>query len=374
MNPLRRRVDALLWALRSLVLTTCSLLLVVFSVTSLLLVAVWIGVPLTIEFGKLTRRAASYRRRLVGVDESPYLRVEGHLLAQFAGTVRDPAFRRDLRWLLVDGVLGLALAIVGVVETLLDLLLWWLPVGLANRAHARLDVALLSVSAKSRLALRVQELTESRAETLDSSAAELRRIERDLHDGAQARLVSLGMSLALAEELLARDPDTARTLLAEARTSSSDALAELRDLVRGIHPPVLADRGLAGALEALALTSAVPVVLAVDLPGRLPAPVESAAYFAVAELVTNAAKHAGAGRVEVTVAVTGDRLTARVADDGRGGADAAKGTGLRGIARRLSAFDGTLDVTSPSGGPTEIVMVLPCASSSPKTSPSSATG
>jgi signal transduction histidine kinase len=182
------------------------------------------------------------------------------------------------------------------------------------------------------------------------------------------------MSLAMAEQELARNPESARTLLTEARTASSDALAELRDLVRGIHPPVLADRGLVGAVQALALAASMPVEVRAELEGRLPAPVESAAYFAVAEALTNVIKHANAQHAWIALTREGDLLSATVHDDGIGGADPAKGTGLRGLERRLAAFDGTLTVTSPPGGPTELVMVLPCASSLPKTSPSSATG
>jgi signal transduction histidine kinase len=222
--------------------------------------------------------------------------------------------------------------------------------------------------------MRVQQLTESRAETVDTQAAELRRIERDLHDGAQARLVALGMSLAMAEDELDRDPAGARALLAEARGASSAALEELRDLVRGIHPPVLADRGLIGAAQALALAAPLQVTVSAEVPDDLPAPVESAAYFVVAEALTNVVKHAGARHAEVTLTQAEDRLTIVVRDDGSGGADPALGTGLRGIARRLSAFDGTLTVSSPAGGPTALVMVLPCASSSPKILPSSGTG
>jgi signal transduction histidine kinase len=258
---------------------------------------------------------------------------------------------------------------VGIVEAVLDLIFWWLPPGLSLRLHAALNRALLCVSVKSRLAQRVEQLAESRAETVDTQAAELRRIERDLHDGAQARLVALGMSLAMAEQQLERDPDGARALLTEARTASSDALAELRDLVRGIHPPVLADRGLDGAVRALALAAPLAVEVEVTVPQRLPAPVESAAYFAVAEALTNVAKHAHAQHAWVRVSAAGDELTLTVRDDGRGGADPGRGTGLRGIGRRLGAFDGTLAVESPEGGPTTLVMVLPCASSSPKTSP-----
>jgi signal transduction histidine kinase len=240
--------------------------------------------------------------------------------------------------------------------------------------HAGIGRSLLSVSEKSRLALRVEELTESRAETVDTQAAELRRIERDLHDGAQARLVALGMSLAMAEQQLERDPEGARALLSEARSASSDALAELRDLVRGIHPPVLADRGLDGAVQALALAAPMPVEVVIELPERLPAPLESAAYFAVAEALTNVVKHAHAQHAWIRLEQVGEQLTISVRDDGLGGASPGGGSGLRGIERRLSAFDGTLTVESPSGGPTEVVMVLPCVSSSPKTSPSSGTG
>jgi signal transduction histidine kinase len=230
---------------------------------------------------------------------------------------------------------------------------------------------LLSVSEKSRLAQRVEQLAESRAETVDTQSAELRRIERDLHDGAQARLVALGMSLAMAEQAIANDPDGARALLSEARTASSNALTELRDLVRGIHPPVLADRGLVGAVQALALAAPLPVEVSAEIDGRLPAPVESAAYFAVAEALTNVIKHARAEHAWISLRHDGDLLTARIKDDGAGGADPTGGTGLRGIERRLSAFDGTVAVKSPSGGPTELAMVLPCGSSSPKILPSS---
>jgi signal transduction histidine kinase len=181
------------------------------------------------------------------------------------------------------------------------------------------------------------------------------------------------MSLAMAEQQLERDPEGARALLTEARTASSNALAELRDLVRGIHPPVLADRGLEGAVQALALAVPMPVDVSVQLAGRLPAPLESAAYFAVAEALTNIVKHAHAHHAYISLSSTDDLLRIAVDDDGVGGAQPGRGTGLRGIERRLAAFDGTLSLESPSGGPTRLVMVLPCVSSSPKTSPSSGT-
>ena len=199
---------------------------------------------------------------------------------------------------------------------------------------------------------------ESRSETLDHQAAEIRRIERDLHDGAQARIAAVGMNVGLAEKLIATDPEAATALLKEARETTVGALDDLRSVVRGIHPPTLADRGLPGAIEALVLPIPIPVAVSVQVP-RLPAPIESAAYFAVAECIANVVKHADAGRAWVTAAHDGTRLRLTVGDDGRGGADAV-GTGLSGVRRRLAAFDGTIDVDSPVGGPTVIRMELPC--------------
>jgi signal transduction histidine kinase len=230
------------------------------------------------------------------------------------------------------------------------------------------------------LARRVEQLTESRAAAVDSQAAELRRIERDLHDGAQARLAAVGMALGLAAQAVRSDPDRAAALLDEARADAGKALAELRDLVRGIHPPVLADRGLVGGLEAAALLCPVPVALDIDLPARPQAPVESALYFATAEALANVGRHSGSTRAWLRARYTSGRFTVLVGDDGRGGADPRRGSGLRGIERRLAAFDGALRITSPPGGPTEITMELPCAlplpvsrPSSPRTTSSSAT-
>lgn len=249
------------------------------------------------------------------------------------------------------------------------LLLWYTTAERLAHLNALVIRSLLAPTAQAQLRARVAQLAASRAETVGTQAGELRRIERDLHDGAQARLVSLGMSLGLAEQLLPDDPQAVQQLLTEARASTSSALAELRDLVRGIHPPVLADRGLDGALQALALANPIPTTVVTRLPGRLPAPVESAAYFAVAEALANAIEHAQARHIQITVeftphpSTTAGLLTMRVSDDGRGGARPDGGTGLRGIARRLAAFDGTLTADSPPGGPTEIRMSLPCASS-----------
>lgn len=232
---------------------------------------------------------------------------------------------------------------------------------------------MLTAPQRERLERRVERLTDTRAEALDTQAAELRRIERDLHDGAQARLVAMGMTLDKAQRLLDADPGAARTLLLEARQNSSHALAELRDLVRGIHPPVLADRGLGDAVRSLALDSVLDVDVDVRLADRVAPPVESAAYFAVSELLTNAAKHSGAQHVGVVLEHSDDILRIEITDDGHGGADPARGTGLLGVQRRLGVFDGTLALRSPRGGPTLVTLEIPCALSSPKTSSSSGT-
>jgi signal transduction histidine kinase len=238
--------------------------------------------------------------------------------------------------------------------------IWFLVGPRVMTAKARADEALLAPTESAALRVRVQQLHESRAVAVDSQASELRRIERDLHDGAQARLVALGMSLGMAEEIIEADPVGARKMIVEARDFTTVALAELRALVRGIHPPLLADRGLDGAIRALALAMSVPVQIDMAIPGRLPAPVESAAYFCVAELLTNVVKHSGASSATVGARFDDGRLVIEVADSGVGGADEARGTGLRGIRRRLSAFDGSVSVDSPSDGPTVVHLEVPC--------------
>ncbi|KJY43068.1 histidine kinase [Streptomyces sp. NRRL B-1568] len=236
------------------------------------------------------------------------------------------------------------------------------------RLHSRWGRLLLSAPRSTELARRVDRLDRTRTQAMDTQAAELRRIERDLHDGAQARLVALGMTLERAVRLLDSDPPTARELLLDVRRTSAQALEDLRGLVRGIHPPVLADRGLGDAVRALALDCFLDVHIEARLPGRLPSPVESAAYFAVSEMLANAVKHSGAREVHIALEYEGALLRITVTDDGRGGADASRGTGLTGVRRRLDTFDGTLALHSPPGGPTTVTMEIPCALSSPKTS------
>ncbi|MEV5593259.1 sensor histidine kinase [Streptomyces sp. NPDC052496] len=229
------------------------------------------------------------------------------------------------------------------------------------RLHARITRSLLAPTAKAEMGLRVAHLARTRTDAVDSSAAEIRRIERDLHDGAQARLLAMGMKLGAAESLLDENPEAVRALLAETRDASLRALEELRDLVRGIHPPVLADRGLVDAVRSLALESRLQVQVTADLLSRPEPAVESAAYFAVCELLTNATKHSGARRVLIDVQYRADVLAVTVTDDGNGGAGLESGSGLPGIQRRLAAFDGTLSISSPAGGPTIVGFRVPCA-------------
>jgi signal transduction histidine kinase len=408
------RVELLGWSLMLLLGSAVAFGLLMLWSLAVGLVPLGGGLPVTLLATVLVRRFADRHRawaeRWGGEPVArPYLPVpEGNWLTRLLAILRDPATWRDWAWLVVDSVAGwftagasflifaagvfyvaypLVFAVTPppVLRTPLGshlhvqtvagsfalvplglacLVLWYVSTVPLARLNALVIRSLLAPTERVRLRARVAQLAASRAETVDTQASELRRIERDLHDGPQARLASLGMSLGLAEQLLAENPQAVAGLLSEARESTSTALVELRDLVRGIHPPVLADRGLDGAVQALALGNPVPTTVSIRIPGRLPAAVESAAYFAVAEALANAIKHANAHRISIFLEYTGEgggRLRIGVSDDGRGGASFEGGTGLRGIERRLSAFDGTMTVDSPVGGPTDVRMSLPCA-------------
>ncbi|NGO69463.1 sensor histidine kinase [Streptomyces boncukensis] len=327
------------------------------------------------------------RRRTEGWSGQPvparYLPLdEGPLRARVRNAVRDPGTYRDLLWLVAHLGCGLVLFYAAMALFPLALLVDGVWCGLARRrpvllpllpglagAQARLSRTLLSPSPRATLlSERVEELTATRAGALVAHGAELRRIERDLHDGTQARLVALAMRIGLARRACDRDPEAVRTLLDDAQDQAEEALADLRHVVRGIHPPVLTDRGLVGAVRALAAGSGLEVSVRAAGPQdgpeddgtRAPAAVEAAAYFVVAEALSNAARHSGARRASVELARTPRLLRVRVRDEGRGGADENGGTGLLGIRRRVAALDGTVALSSPAGGPTALEVELPC--------------
>lgn len=249
--------------------------------------------------------------------------------------------------------------------TLLGILLLfvvpYILVGL-GRGHAWLANALLGVNREAELTARVGQLAESRSRAVDAAVSELQRIERDLHDGAQQRLVKLAMDLGMAREKMKIDPAAAEALIVESHEEAKRAMAEIRDLVRGIYPAVLTDRGLDAAISALAGRAPIPVSVEVNLNERFPLPIEAAAYFVVAEALTNIARHSQAGEAHIIVQRKGDLLHLDVVDNGVGGADVSARGGLSGLADRLAALDGTLTVSSPAGGPTRIHAELPCGS------------
>lgn len=367
-----------------------------------------LGGPAFLGAAWLTRRLATVERHRAGwvLGEpipAPYLPAgSGSIRQRVAAIGAQPATWRDLAWLVLLFPIGLAGGIAGIVIAVVDLAaivapawawavpnphapfpmrplmtttpgrfgltligLLLLPVaGWLLRTLARLTVAvaraLLAPGAHRRLVERATRLAETRARVVDAQAAELRRIERDLHDGAQARIVAAGMTLALAARKL-RGGAAADTDVELARRQLDDALAELRRLVRGIHPPILTDRGLHAALAALAADSPLRVDLRGGQSDRYPAAVESAAYFVVAEGLTNAGKHADAEACRIDLVRTADTISVTLTDDGRGGADPA-GPGLDGLRRRVEALDGTLTLTSPPGGPTILHAEFPCAS------------
>ena len=394
---------------RGLVLAVVSLAglpLLIVSLATVLSMAAGIGVLLAPGSLLAVRRlAASQRRRSLewsGVSIAvPYRPRPVPVTRGLSGRLRccrwllgDPATWRDMLWMLVSAPAGWLLGLTPMFvlsaglwalagDTGTVLFGWWnsspptagyqvvflsmLPLGALGivmgprllKAHAYLASSLLAPT-REELTARAARLAESRSLVVDASAAELRRIERDLHDGAQTSLVAAGLSMGMAEGAVRDDPELALSLLAEARASNRLALSELRALVRGIHPPVLAERGLGRALQALALTLPLPVEVDVSLPGRVQAPVESAAYFAVAEALANVLKHSAANRAWVHVEHEKGRLTVMVGDDGAGGAVSRPGGGLHGIEQRLAAFDGVVALTSPPGGPTLVSMELPC--------------
>ncbi|MFD5218483.1 sensor histidine kinase [Streptomyces tendae] len=310
------------------------------------------------QLGRLERARA---RMLLGVrvdEPSPLpLRSERGFFAELWMSLKDPVGWRTVLYEFIRFPWGVLTFSV----TLTSLFVLWPVLPFIARGLTNVDRAMVRglLSPSDELERRIAELESDRGVVVDTAAADLRRIERDLHDGAQARLVNLAMGLGLAKEKLLEDPDAAAAMVDEAHGEVKLALQELRDLARGIHPAVLTDRGLDAALSSVASRCTVPVRVTVDLAERPAAAIEGIAYFTVSELLQNVSKHSGAGSASVEVWRSSDRLLIQVGDNGRGGASLDGGTGMKGLADRLSAVDGLFVVDSPEGGPTTITAELP---------------
>jgi signal transduction histidine kinase len=363
-----------------------------------------VGLPIAVAFIYLNRLFCNLDRllaRLVldAAIERPYRPLPpGSLLKRALSVITSPAAWRDIAWMVVSFPVALATFIAAVTAWatslgLLTLPIWWryndsddegwindllgrghydpiqllgIPAGIllvfasawlvraCALGQASLAAELLRPTREAELETRVESLTHTRAGAVDAAVTELERVERDLHDGAQARLVALNIDLGLAQQRLAAgDDDAVRTHIAEAREQAQVAMGDLRDLVRGIGPSILRDRGLEAALNSIAIGTTPPVNVEVQLPPGKPDAAETAAYFVCVEAIANAAKHAAAGRIDVQVRRDGSgRIVAEITDDGRGGADPVPRSGLAGLQQRVAALDGTLSITSPPGGPT----------------------
>ncbi|MGY0069112.1 sensor histidine kinase [Streptomyces sp. QTS137] len=309
----------------------------------------------------LGRGERARARALLGVRvEEPSrlpLHGAGGFLPRLWMALKDPVGWRTALY----EVIRLPWGIVTFTVTLVSLFVLWPVLPFIARGLANADRAMVRglLSPSDELERRIAELESDRGVVVDTAAADLRRIERDLHDGAQARLVNLAMGLGLAKEKLLEDPDAAASMVEEAHGEVKLALQELRDLARGIHPAVLTDRGLDAALSSVASRCTVPVRVTVDLTGRPAAAIEGIAYFTVSELLQNVSKHSAARTASVEVWRSAGRLLIQVEDDGRGGASLDGGTGMRGLADRLGAVDGLFVVESPEGGPTTVTAELP---------------
>ncbi|HEU5474890.1 MAG TPA: sensor domain-containing protein [Actinophytocola sp.] len=329
---------------------------------------IWVGVPMMMIATQLIYGLAAAHRGLIkatlGVQiPTPRRERTGSVLQKWRQQLTDAQTWRNLAYLMITfpiSVVEFALAIAGTI--ILPIGIWVLP--FIASLHAQLAMALLGPNTAAQLSERAQRLQASRARGVDAAEAERRRIERDLHDGAQQRLVAVAMGLGRAQKKFEADPDGAKLLVGEALADAKLAVSELRDLARGIYPAVLGDRGLDAALSSLAAKSPVPVNVQVTVDPRPPAAVESTAYFIVGESLTNVAKYANASQVTVKVwreeRPSGDMVVVEVTDDGDGGAVFHAGGGLAGLADRAATIDGVMTVVSPIGGPTVIRADLPC--------------
>jgi signal transduction histidine kinase len=329
-------------------------------------VVIWVGIPILMATTGLARWFADVERRWVRgalrtpVPDAERLPVDGAgVLRRWQTRLIDPTTWRDLLYLLIAFPLGVAEFAIGLAAIILvPLAIWVVP--WIGWAHGQLALSLLGPNQTKRLEIKAQRLQASRSRGVDAAEAERRRIERDLHDGAQQRLVAVAMSLGRAKSKFGNDPDAVRDLIDEAHVDAKLAVSELRDLARGIYPAVLGDRGLDAALSAQAAKSPIPVDVEVSVEPRPPAAVETTAYFIVGETLTNIAKHSGATEASVKVWRADDIVVVEITDNGHGGAEMRPGGGLAGLADRAATIDGVITVVSPRGGPTVIRTDLPC--------------
>ncbi|MFI6997219.1 sensor histidine kinase [Nocardia sp. NPDC050175] len=411
LRAVRDRLWRLPGAIAYLVVGLVTSVVALFAVIGLLLVAgfclIGVGIPALPEAVRVVRPVVSFERRRAAkrlgepIVEA-YQPFTGGLRQRVTTVFTDPANRRDFAWLVAQALTGMFVGLIAAalpVSALVQLVtpaIWqhvppgeltsygfevnsWpraalsfliaFPVGflalqvpLVARWQALLARALLGPAEGVVLADRVAALTATRAAALDAHGAELRRIERDLHDGAQARIAAVIMQLGLADQLREQDPEAAAGLVRKAQDTATAALAELRDVVRNVYPPVLSDRGLVSAISAIAARSPIPCVLDSSEVGRRPAAVEAAAYFVITEALTNATKHSGAEGLSLVLGGPPELLRIEIRDDGVGGAVETYGGGLAGIRRRAEALDGSMVLTSPPGGPTVLRVELPCGS------------
>ncbi|WP_327422413.1 sensor domain-containing protein [Streptomyces sp. NBC_01230] len=370
--PARFALDPWTWKEISYLLSNLPMALAGF-VYTVFMIGVGVGLSVTViglpllaaglQGARLLGRAERGRARgLLGIriDEPSSVALTRHDQGFFPwlwSSLKDPVGWRAVLY----SFIRLPWGVLTFTVTLVSLFVLWPVLPFSARLLTNADRAMARglLSPSDELERRIAELESDRGVVVDTAAADLRRIERDLHDGAQARLVALAMGLGLAKEKLTEDPEAAARMVDEAHGEVKVALQELRDLARGIHPAVLTDRGLDAALSAIASRCTVPVRVEVDLPGRPAEAIEGIAYFTVSELLQNVSKHSGARSASVEVWRSAERLLIRVSDDGRGGARMDGGTGMSGLAERLGAVDGLFVLDSPVGGPTTVTAELP---------------
>ncbi|QWF79022.1 sensor histidine kinase [Amycolatopsis sp. CA-230715] len=328
-------------------------------------VVVWIGIPILIGTTSMVRGFGAadrkWARKMLGtpLEDPEKITIDSSLLRRWQFQLTDPRTWRDLAYIVATLPLACVEFAVGVASIVVVPMALWVAPWL-GWAHSQLAMSLLGPNRTKRLEVKAQHLQASRARGVDAAEAERRRIERDLHDGAQQRLVAVAMSLGRAKSKFEQDPESVRELIDEAHTDAKLAVSELRDLARGIYPAVLGDRGLDAALSAQAAKSPIHVDVQVDVEPRPPAAVETTAYFIVGETLTNIAKHSGATEAGVKVWRTEDMVVVEITDNGHGGAEVRPGGGLAGLADRAATIDGVITVVSPEGGPTVIRADLPC--------------